>query len=119
MISTYKELEPAKMLQGSSIEMRCSFVDEVNNTKIPADISEYDCWFVLYPYSQEDYAQFIKKCSLVTGTSHTMSVYLLSEETKNWQGGYTFEFVLKDLNGEFIKNSRGVLTVLKSNVNTI
>ena len=76
MISTFTKLENSEMLQGCAIEMRCSFVDEVNNTKIPADISEYDCWFVLYPYSQEDYAQFIK-------------------------------------------NSRGVLTVLKSNVNTI
>lgn len=115
MINTFTELEDFKMLQGGAIDLRIAFMDIVGATETPADLSDYTCWFVMYPSGQEDFPLFRKKCGLVAETTHEMSVSLLSEETKDWQGAYTFEFVLQDLNEEFIKNTRGVMHVLKSN----
>ena len=119
MISTYKKLEPAEMLQGCALDLSIGYIDDINGTKMPANISDYACWLVLYPSGQEDYPYFRKRCSLVTGTTHKMSVLLLSEETKDWQGVYTLDFVLVDLNGELIQNARGRLDVHKANSDLI
>ena len=117
MISTVTKLEDSEILQGGAVTIEVEYLDMIGNTTLPADITSYSCYFVLYPYGQEDYITFQKQCSLTPGTVSKMSVLLTNEDTSEWQGAFTFEFVLKDTNGDYIKNNRGTLHVLKSKIN--
>ena len=51
-IETYKELSPLKLIQGGSLRINTSYIDRVGSTDTPADISDYECWFVLCPWGQ-------------------------------------------------------------------
>ena len=119
-IETYKELSPFKLIQGGSLRINMSYIDRVGSTDTPADISDYECWFVLCPWGQPNYVQLRKQCALVSGTTHTMSVLITSAESKELQGGsYVFEFVLKDINGQYIKNAEGLINIKGSNCDYI
>lgn len=117
MISTVTKLEDLEILQGGAVTIEVEYLDMIGNTTLPADITSYSCYFVLYPYGQEDYITFQKQCSLTPGTVSKMLVLLTNEDSNDWHGAFTFEFVLKDLNNKYIKNTRGILHVLKSKIN--
>jgi len=117
MISTVTKLEDSEILQGGMYVLEMQFEDIVGSTTLPADVSGYTCYFVMHPCGQEDYVMFQKECNLSPGTVDVMSVLLTNEDTSEWQGAFTVEFVLKDTNGDYIKNNRGTLYVLKSKIN--
>lgn len=107
--------------QGHTFKIEVEIVQELEDPKDPSktievipDLSYYKVWYVMYPYGQEDYEIFKRQLALNNGSANVYTLSITTVDSKDWQGAYTCEVNLEDINGNMYKYASDVLKVLKS-----
>lgn len=107
---TIQQIEPVTIARGDCVSMQFEIVGSANEA---INVSEYNAYYILSPYSFEDENVLWKDMSLVSGSNNIIRVTLLSSETATLEEGtYTAKIVLEH-EGNFYKKARGVFNVQK------